>query len=508
MPNLSISHFCRIVHREDKIILDDRDLLKVRSSFDFLKEYSSNRVIYGINTGFGPMAQFKIADSNLESLQYNLIRSHCSGTGSVLDVKSARAVMVARHHSLLQAKSGISPEVIGILTFLINSNITPEIFEHGGVGASGDLVQLSQLSLNLIGEGYVYVDGSRVKAIDAFRSAGTEPLKLQLRDGLGLINGTSCMTGLGVLNVANAECLLEWSVFCSSCINELMEGFDDSMSEELNSAKRHVGQRSIANSMRGVLFDSSRMKNRVKYFNESDDGKGDVFKKKVQEYYSIRCVPQILGPILDTINQTKNVLENELNSTNDNPIVDVEAGEVFHGGNFHGDYVSLEMDKLKIVVTKMMMLCERQLNFLLNPALNQKYPPFLNSDSLGLNFGLQGAQFTATSTVAECQTLSFPNYIHSIPNNNDNQDLVSMGMNSASITKRVVQNGFEIMSIHLLAVFKAFDFLDEKEQKAMSSKSQGVFRDLGKLVKFSSGDAPLNDDLSKIQSFLKTYSLK
>jgi histidine ammonia-lyase len=197
-----------------------------------------------------------------------------------------------------------------------------------------------------------------------------------------------------------------------------------------------------------------------------------------------------------------------LNSTNDNPIVDVEAGEVFHGGNFHGDYVSLEMDKLKIVFTKMMMLCERQLNFLLNPALNQKFPPFLNSNSLGLNFGLQGAQFTATSTVAECQTLSFPNYIHSIPNNNDNQDIVSMGMNSASITKTVVENGFEIMSIHLLGVYKAFDLLDNSEQQDMSSKSQKVFHDLGQLVKFSSEDAPLNDDLSKIQSFLKTYSLK
>jgi histidine ammonia-lyase len=508
MSNLSIANFCRIVNCEAEIILEDRDMSQIRASFDFLKEYSSDRVIYGINTGFGPMAQFKIADSNLESLQYNLIRSHCSGMGRVLDTKSARAVMVARHQSFLQGKSGISPEVMKILTRVINSNIIPEIFEHGGVGASGDLVQLSQLSLNLVGEGFVYVGGSRVKAAEALKTAGIEPLKLQLRDGLGLINGTSCMTGLGVINVANAECLLGWSVFCSSCINELMESFDDSMSDELNSAKRHLGQRSIANSMRAILFDSHRMKNRGKYFKENDDGKDDVYKKKVQEYYSIRCVPQILGPILDTINQTKDILNNELNSTNDNPIVDVEAGEVFHGGNFHGDYVSLEMDKLKIVVTKMMMLCERQLNFLLNPALNQKFPPFLNSNSLGLNFGLQGAQFTATSTVAECQTLSFPNYIHSIPNNNDNQDIVSMGMNSASITKTVVENGFEIMSIHLLGVYKAFDLLDNSEQQDMSSKSQKVFHDLGQLVKFSSEDAPLNDDLSKIQSFLKTYSLK
>jgi histidine ammonia-lyase len=413
--------------------------------------------------------------------------------------------MIARHSSLLQAQSGISVNVLSVLTQLINSDIIPEIFEHGGVGASGDLIQLSQLALNLIGEGFVYVKGERVSAKEAFKDADIDPVVLQLRDGVGLINGTSCMTGVGITNVVNAERLLEWSIFCSSCINELIESFDDSMSDELNATKYHKGQRSIAKSMREILSDSSRMKNRVDYFKNSEDGKGEVFEKKIQEYYSLRCVPQILGPVFDTIEQVKTVLENELNSTNDNPIVDVKTGNVFHGGNFHGDYVSLEMDKLKIVVTKMMMLCERQLNFLLNPALNQKFPPFLNSDSLGLNFGLQGAQFTATSTVAECQTLSFPNYIHSIPNNNDNQDIVSMGMNSASITRRVIENGFEIMSIHLLAVFKAFTFLDKNAQKDMSSKSRQVFKELGQVVEFSEGDSPFNEDLRKIQAYLKAH---
>ena len=505
MPRLSLNNFCRIVNRESDLVLNDEQISKMSASFNFLKQYSSDKIIYGINTGFGPMAQYKIDDSNIEDLQYNLIRSHCTGTGSVLDSESVRAVMMARHNSLLQAKSGVSVDVLIVLTQIINSDITPEIFEHGGVGASGDLIQLSQLALNLIGEGFVYVKGERVNAKNALDKFGINPVVLKLRDGLGLINGTSCMTGIGINNVVNAELLLDWSIFCSSCINELMESFDDSMSDELNAVKYHSGQKAIAKSMREILSDSSRMKNRVEYFKINEDGNSKVFEKKVQEYYSIRCVPQILGPILDTIDHTKTVLENELNSTNDNPIVDVESGSVFHGGNFHGDYVSLEMDKLKIVVTKMMMLCERQLNFLLNPALNQKFPPFLNSDSLGLNFGLQGAQFTATSTVAECQTLSFPNYIHSIPNNNDNQDIVSMGMNSASITQRVIENGFEIMSIHLLSVYKAFTFLDENEQTAMSSKSRQVFSELGKVVQFSQGDSPFNEDLKKIQIYLKTH---
>jgi histidine ammonia-lyase len=505
MPKLSFDDFCKVVNREKHLVLTKEQSTDIRTSFEFLKQYSADKVIYGINTGFGPMAQLKISDSKIGELQYNLIRSHCTGTGAVLDSENVRAVMLARYNSLLQSKSGISIDVLRVLAQLINSDITPEIFEHGGVGASGDLIQLSQLALNLIGEGFVYVKGERVSAMEALNEAGIEPVVLQLRDGIGLINGTSCMTGVGIVNVVNAERLLEWSVFCSSCINELMEAFDDSMSVELNAAKCHKGQMTIAKSMREILSDSSRMKDRVEYFKITDDGNDGVFEKKIQEYYSIRCVPQILGPVVDTINQVKSVLENELNSTNDNPIVDVESGKVFHGGNFHGDYVSLEMDKLKIVVTKMMMLCERQLNYLLNPALNQKFPPFLNSDSLGLNFGLQGAQFTATSTVAECQTLSFPNYIHSIPNNNDNQDIVSMGMNSASITQRVIDNGFEIMSIHLLSVYKAFTMLDDKAQQDMSSRSIQIFQEIGQVVEFSEGDSPFNEDLRNIQSFLKTH---
>ena len=209
MSNLSIDQFSSLVEKSSRLEINGVDESNVQSSFDFLNDYSADKIIYGINTGFGPMAQFKINDDSLDKLQYNLIRSHSTGTGQVLDERSARAVMVARHNSLLRAKSGISPGVLKVLTELINSNIYPEIFEHGGVGASGDLVQLSQLALNLIGEGYVYVDGKRVEAAKAFADAGIEPAKLELRDGLGLINGTSCMTGIGILNIKGGSIFLE-----------------------------------------------------------------------------------------------------------------------------------------------------------------------------------------------------------------------------------------------------------------------------------------------------------
>ncbi|HBL80169.1 MAG TPA: histidine ammonia-lyase, partial [Aequorivita sp.] len=190
--------------------------------------------------------------------------------------------------------------------------------------------------------------------------------------------------------------------------------------------------------------------------------------EKVQEYYSLRCVPQILGPVLDTLNSVEKILIEEVNSANDNPIVDVEKRNVYHGGNFHGDYVSLEMDKLKIVVAKMTMLAERQLNYLLNSKLNDILPPFVNLGKLGLNFGMQGVQFTATSTTAESQMLSNPMYVHSIPNNNDNQDIVSMGTNAALITKKVIENAFEVVAIELITIIQAIEYL--KVQDSVSSE--------------------------------------
>ena len=180
---------------------------------------------------------------------------------------------------------------------------------------------------------------------------------------------------------------------------------------------------------------------------------------------------QVLGPIYDTINHSGEVLVNELNSVNDNPVIDHLNHNIFHGGNFHGDYVSLEMDKLKIAITKLSMLSERQLNYLLNNKLNQKLPPFVNLGVLGFNFGMQGMQFTATSTVAENQTLSFPMYVHSIPNNNDNQDIVSMGCNAALMTKRVIDNSFEVLAIHLVTILQAIDYLECEDKLSSVSKA-------------------------------------
>jgi len=250
------------------------------------------------------------------------------------------------------------------------------------------------------------------------------------------------------------------------------------------------------------------IKTRDELYNDIGAIDSTKFEKKIQEYYSIRCVPQVLGPIIDTIEYSKEVIENELNSTNDNPIVSIENQNVFHGGNFHGDYVSLEMDKLKVVMTKLSMLAERQLNFLLNPKLNEQFPAFLNARTLGFNFGIQGMQFTATSTTAENQMLSNPMYVHSIPNNNDNQDIVSMGTNSALITKKVIDNCFQVMAIHMIAVCQGIDLLEQDQKDKLSSKTKETFNLIRSVVAMVEEDKPQFENIKKVISVLKTKTIK
>jgi histidine ammonia-lyase len=228
----------------------------------------------------------------------------------------------------------------------------------------------------------------------------------------------------------------------------------------------------------------------------------EVFEDKVQEYYSLRCITQVLGPVYDTICNAEKVLVDELNSVNDNPIIDHENHNIFHGGNFHGDYVSLEMDKLKISITKLSMLSERQLNYLLNEKLNQKFPPFVNLGVLGFNFGMQGVQFTATSTVAENQTLSFPMYVHSIPNNNDNQDIVSMGCNAALMCKKVIDNSFQVLAIQTMTVLQAIDYLDCANK--LSPKTHELYAELRKIFPKFVEDTPKYKDIERIKNFFES----
>lgn len=451
---IELSKFNDIVSQSHAIQFEKQVWKKLEESYNFLKNFSAEKLIYGINTGFGPMAQYKIDEEDQIQLQLNLIRSHASGMGHTLTFLQCKAAFLARVFALVQGKSGIHPSLIETMVTMWNEGAVPVIYQHGGVGASGDLVQLAHIALGIIGEGSFYLKGEIKSAEEVFKYLGIEPFEVRIREGLALLNGTSCMTGLAALNVKQAEYLVEWGALTGVWINELMEAYDDHFSLPLNEVKKHVGQQKVAEKMRNIATTSQRLKKRADtLYNQKITTK--YIEEKVQEYYSLRCIPQIVGPIFDTLEYTKAIVEQEINSVSDNPIVDVKNEMIYHGGNFHGDYISLEMDKLKIVMTKLSMLWDRQGNYLLNPNLNRHFPPFLNDGKLGLEFGLQGMQYPMVSNVAENQTLSNPMYVHSIPNNNDNQDIVSMGSNAALLTQHVLQNNFEVLSIYLLILLQA-----------------------------------------------------
>ncbi|NDV64316.1 histidine ammonia-lyase [Bacteroides sp. 224] len=497
---IDIDSLHHILFKKEPLILSEACMEGVTQCYEFLKTFSRDKIIYGINTGFGPMAQYRIEDQSLTELQYNIIRSHATGAGEPLPEIYVRAAMIARVYTFLQCRSGVHPEVVNLLVEFINREIYPFIPEHGSVGASGDLVQLAHIALTLIGEGEVFYKGERRSTTEVMKENGLKPFSMHIREGLSITNGTSVMTGIGLVNLFHAQSLLKWSVAASVMMNEIAASYDDLMAEPLNNCKRHEGQTEIARMMREQIEGSKCvLKREILLYDGQNQEK--IFTHKVQPYYSLRCVPQILGPIYDEIQNTEKVIINEINSACDNPIIDPITQNVYHGGNFHGDYISFEMDKLKIAITKLTMLSERQTNYLFHDRINEILPPFVNLGVLGLNYGLQASQFTATSTTAECQMLSNPMYVHSIPNNNDNQDIVSMGTNSALIAKKVIENAYQVLAIQFMGLVQAVDYLQIQEK--LSPKSHKIYAEIRAFFPAFKEDSILYPKVEQMINYLK-----
>jgi len=473
----------KLLYSGEKLQVDAAWIDRVEACYRFLEKFAAEKVIYGINTGFGPMAQWRVDDKYLTDLQYNIIRSHSTGAGEPLDDIYVKSAMIARLGTVLQCRSGVHTDVVKLLVEFINHEIYPFIPMHGSVGASGDLVQLAHIALCLIGEGEVHY----------------------IREGLSITNGTSVMTGISVINQFHAETLLDWATLAAVWMNEIASSFDDYMSEGENNCRRHEGQQVMARRMRDLSEGSQCLKKRAHELYDYGHSDVKVFEHKVQAYYSLRCTPQILGPIYDTLKYSRQILEDELNSACDNPIVDPETEYVYHGGNFHGDYISLEEDKVKIALVRLCMTAERQLNYLFHDRINGILPPFLNLGTLGLNYGMQACQFTATSTTAECQTLAMPNYVHSIPNNNDNQDIVSMGTNSALLCKQVVENCFQVMAIQYIALAQATDCLKIADKLAPTSRK--MYDKVREIIPLFIEDTPFYKEIAAVENYLKANPL-
>ncbi len=503
---MKLSQIYQILFEGSPLSLCENELRRVGECYDFLKHFAKEKVVYGINTGFGPMAQWRVEDAHLRELQYNIIRSHATGSGKPLTDIEVKSAMLARIGTFLQARSGIHPSVIALLQEFVNRGIYPFIPQHGSVGASGDLVQLAHMALCLIGEGKVHYKGEWRLTTDVMKAEGLKPMAIFVREGLSVVNGTSVMTGISAVNQYYAENLLRYAVIAGAWINEIADSFDDYMSAEENECRRQPGQQVIARWLREVSRGSGRLQKREHELYDPAKNRSSYFEHKVQAYYSLRCIPQIYGPIYDTLKNASQVIENEVNSACDNPIIDYEAKNIVHGGNFHGDYISLEADKVKIAMVRLAMTAERQLNYLFHDRINGILPPFLNLGTLGLNYGMQACQFTATSTTAECQTLAMPNYVHSIPNNNDNQDIVSMGTNSALLCKRVIDNAYQVMSILYIALAQATDCLGIAGR--LSPRTREQYDSVRGICPEFIEDTPFYEELRETENYLRENIIK
>lgn len=477
--SLKVDDIFTLVNHNSAIKISDESIDVVRASQLVLNQHVEDKIVYGINTGFGPMASHIIGKKLLVDLQYNLIRSHAVGMGEPIDQRYVLAAMIVRLNGLLKGYSGVSFELLEKLRDFINLRIIPIVPEHGAVGTSGDLVQLAHIALALIGEGEVNFRDQRLPTAKVLRQLKIKPYKLQPKEGLSLINGTSVMTGIAAILTVHAWRLLGLAVRNGAMALEQIHGFSDGISEGLHSLRPHPGQVNIARSMRVILSSSKLLRDRsLLYANNHANTHTHVIPEDVQEVYSLRCIPQILGPIFDTIQKTRRDVEIEINSVTDNPIIDAKAKLFLHGGNFHGDYIAASVDQLKAALVKLTILSERRINFLLNRRINKQFPAFLNLKTPGLTLGLQGLQFVATSTTAQSQSLAYPHHLHSISTNGDNQDVVSMGTDASLLAAKVVENAYTVLTIEQVALAQLVDHL--KHRGSLSKSSQELYREVRK----------------------------
>jgi histidine ammonia-lyase len=443
--DLTIDDIVAVGIGDKQVSMDPEALGRCRESRTFLEEQvAAKRVIYGVNTSFGPMCNKIIDDNEIETLQVNLIRSHAAGMGDPLKYYIAQAVMVVRLNTLVKGFSGVRIELLELMQEMINRGISPYIPRCGSVGASGDLVHLAHMALGIIGEGKVYHNGELTTAAEALAAEGLKPMRLSFKEGIALMNGTSAMTAIGSFAMFGARKLLNISCVTATFALEIFGGIDDAFDEDLHTVKPHPGQVSIAETIRHLYKGSTNITLRSDMHEQIREQHADglVYETSVnvQDVYSIRCTPQILAPVAEALAEVANTLEIEANSSNDNPIIIPRKKKIIHGGNFHGQSIGFAMDVVCMAVSEICTLSERRINKLLDKNLNEGLPEHLIPGTVGLTMGFMGAQYLATSTTAENRQMANPVSTLSISCNASNQDVVSMGTVAARQAFKSVSN--------------------------------------------------------------------
>ncbi len=495
---------------DKKVELDETALARCRASRAFLEEsIAQKRIIYGVNTSFGPMCNKIINDDEIEALQINLIRSHAAGLGDPLKPYIALAVLAVRLNTLVKGYSAVRIELLELLRDMINGGVAPYIPEAGSVGASGDLIHLAHMALAVIGEGKAYFKGELTTAAEALKRAGLQPYRLSYKEGIALINGTAAMTALGAFALFGAKKLLNIACVNAAFAVEIFGGIDDAYDMNLHRIKPHPGQLNIAETV-GKLYEGSRnitkREEMHKKIRENGTSDAPVFETdiNVQDVYSIRCTPQILAPVQEAIVFVENTLVREANSSNDNPLVIPDEKKVIHGGNFHGQSIGFTMDMLSMAVATLCNLSERRLNKLLDPKLNEGLPEHLIPGTVGLTMGFMGAQYLATSTTAENRQLANPVSVNSISTNASNQDVVSMGTVAARKAFKSVSNAKHIVTLEVLADLQALSF---RNADKMGRGTSRIYKKLSEHFEVYDNERIFHDDLVKFRKLLFSSQL-
>jgi histidine ammonia-lyase len=416
-------------------------MLRARAVVEHLA--SGDAPVYAVNTGVGLLADVRVPLDELEQLQRNVVRSHACGVGTPLARDEVRGMMLIRANVLAKGFSGIRPIVAERLCDLLNHGITPVVPSQGSVGASGDLAPLAHIALVLIGEGEAEYEGARLPGAEALRRAGVQPIVLASKEGISLVNGTQAMLSVGGLQLLEAETLTESAdLICAMTIDGL-RGTPRAFDPRIHEIRPFPGQIQSA-------------ANLARYLEGSEIRESHITCRRVQDAYSLRCAPQVHGAVRDALSTARRAFEIELNSVTDNPLV--IDGEIFSGGNFHGEPLALQLDAMAVAMTVLAGLSERRIDRLVNPSLNEELPPFL-ANHAGLESGFMMLQVTAAALVAENRVLSHPASTGSITTSGNKEDFVSMGMTSAMKLKQVVRNTRHVLAIELLTATRALDCL-------------------------------------------------
>jgi histidine ammonia-lyase len=476
---------------------------------------ASNRVAYAITTGVGKLSDVRIVGDQIRELQVNLVRSHAVGVGEPLSIAETRAMMVLRANSLAKGFSGVRALVIDTICEMLNRGVTPFVPSQGSVGASGDLAPLAHLALTLIGEGECLGEkGDRIAGAEALKRAQIKPIVLAAKEAVSLINGTQAMLGVGTLALLAAETLVNSADVISGLSCDALKGTDAAFDERIHKVRPHSGQLRSAANLRRMLEGSE--------IRESHRQCG-----RVQDAYSLRCIPQVHGAVRDTLAHCREVFETEANSAVDNPLVFVEShkphagttapgqpaeqrsneGEIISGGNFHGEPIAFALDFLGIALSALAGISERRIERLVNPALNEGLPPFL-APQAGLNSGFMMPQVAAAALASENKVLAHPASVDSITTSGNKEDYVSMGMTAAIKLKRIVENTRNVLAIEAVAAAQAIDFyLHTDKPLKTSTRGQAAHAAIRSVCPTMEKDRAMYKDFARIAELIASGKL-